>query len=72
MSQKTVVRVVAVVSGLALAFASGCILDKPTVVTGTAVEFHAGDWLSISNDQVEPFPLVLRERRGTKIKSRIA
>jgi hypothetical protein len=59
-SRPTIARVVTVVvSVLALAFWSSHIVDQPNVITGMILEFHAGNWLSISSEQVEPFPMAL-------------
>ena len=37
-------------------------VEMPHSVTGTLVEFHAGEFLAIVNDQFEPHAMALRER----------
>jgi hypothetical protein len=61
MSGWTIVRGVAsvIVFATVPSFFAGRAVDRPRVATGTIAELHAGDWLSIANDQFEPFPLTL-------------
>ena len=60
----TTARIMAatLVVAIALAVVADHAVEKPHSVTGTLVEFHAGEFLAIVNDQFEPHMMALRER----------
>jgi hypothetical protein len=63
MHRWTTARVVAaLVVGVILSVVVDSAVEKPHPVTGTLVEFHAGEFLAIVNDQFEPHPMTLSER----------